>query len=134
NHGLPESGGPTTLEFGIDFFPPNSNARAARNEANGVEAEQQQNGLLTPLIDVPLPVRIAFGDARLPGIQKLERGIHRLEHGAFGLRSDLVAAFKGLVDHACKLVGGHGGSGSLAAVCRWRGRGRQAALAALTLS
>src|SRR5262245_62404764 len=43
--GLAESRGAPALEFGIDFVPPNSLARAARNDAHVVEADRKSTRL-----------------------------------------------------------------------------------------
>ena len=53
----------------IDLVPPHRFAGTAGNHAHVIEAERQQHGLLEPLIDMPLTVRLALGDARLAGIQ-----------------------------------------------------------------
>src|SRR5581483_3327144 len=102
------------LEFGIDLVPPRSLAWTAGNDAHVVKTKRQQYGLLQPLIDLPLAVGPALGNARLPGVEQLERGIDRLAHGALGLRADLVALLEGFVDDLGEFVG-HG------APCSFRG-------------
>jgi hypothetical protein len=41
-----------------------------------------------------LAVGVSLGDPRLAGVEQVEAGIHRLTHGTFGLRTDLVPSFE----------------------------------------
>ena len=93
---------PLNLDF--DLIPPHGLPRPARDHAHIVETEREQDGLLEPLIDVPLAVGLSLGNARFAGIEQIEGGIHRLAHCALGLWADLVASLEGLVDDAGKLV------------------------------
>src|SRR4029078_7963692 len=67
---------------------------------------------LQPLVDLPMAVGLSLGHACLAGVEQLESGIHRLAHGALGLRTEFGARLEGFVDGAGKLVVGHGCSGS----------------------
>ena len=83
---------------------------------------------------MPAAIALALGHARLAGIQQFERVIDRLAHRRPGLGTDAVARLERVVDDAGKLVVGHDGiPASWAAVCRWRGRGCQAACEPLKL-
>ena len=120
------------LEFGIDLVPPHRLAGSARDHAHVVEAERQQHGLLQPLVDLPAAVGLALGDARLAGVEQVERGLDRLAHRALGLGADVVARLEGLVDGLGKLVGTWLTRLCSAAVCRGQGGGCQADAAGLS--
>ena len=56
---------------------------AAGHRRRIVEAEGQQHRLLEPLVDLPLAAGL-LGHAQLAVVERVERGVDRLAHGAFG--------------------------------------------------
>src|SRR4051794_36821 len=62
-----------TIELRWYLVPPVCPTRTAGNRAHVVEPERQQNGLLEPLIDVPLTARLALRHARLALVEQVER-------------------------------------------------------------
>ena len=85
-------------------------AGAALDDAHRGEAEGQQHRLLQPLMHHP-GVADLLGDADLALVEQVERGFHRLAHGALGGDVDLRALFEGVVDDLFEggEVGGRGG-------------------------
>ncbi|MGY4433028.1 hypothetical protein ACVWWO_005505 [Bradyrhizobium sp. F1.13.1] len=95
------------VELRGHLVPPGRLAGAAGNGAHVVEAEREQHRLLQPLIDLPLAVGAALGNAGLALVQNLQRVIHGLADLAPGRGRDAVARLEGAVDGGFEGGQGH---------------------------
>src|SRR5438128_315223 len=95
------------LELRGHLVPPRRLARAAGNRAHVVEAERQQHRLLQPLVDLPLAIGAALGDAGLAFVQQLQRVIDGLANFTLGRRRDAVAGIECGVDGGFQRGQGH---------------------------
>src|SRR5579875_1938 len=103
------------FEFGAHLVEPGRAtargiARTAGDRRGIGEPEGEQDRLLEPLIDEPFAAAL-LGDARLPGIQSVERRLDGVAQLAIGCRRDAVALFPSGLDAASNLVECHGWNG-----------------------
>src|SRR5262249_39545901 len=90
-----------------DLVPPHRSAGPAGDHAHVVESEREQHRLFEPLVDPPIAVGSALGDARDAAIEQIERRLDGLAHRPLCRWSDAVALLESFVDGFGKLAMRH---------------------------
>jgi len=83
--------GAPAFELGRNLVPPGRAARAAADHFHAVQAEGQQYGLFQPLVNRPVAIFAACGDARLAAVEQVERGFDGVADLAAGRGGNRVA-------------------------------------------
>ena len=96
--GLLEIDGAPAVEFRRHLVPPHGLAGAALDDLHRVEPEGQQHRLLQPLVDLPLAVGLALGDAGGAAVEQVERRLDGVARFAACRGRNRVALLEGLLD------------------------------------
>jgi hypothetical protein len=116
--GLFELGLVPVGELALDLVPPGADARAARTQDGvGGEAEGEEDGLLEPLVGVPV-VAVLFGDAEGAVVEEGERGADGVGGRAALAGGQAVAGVPGGLDGGLQI--GDVGHEVLALLASWR--------------